>query len=293
MLGNREGGDCHGLRKLIRYGPVDPVEAYLETAKAAAREAGRVLRESYDKRGEIMYKGTVDLVTRFDRLSQDMIFRRLSAAFPDHGFLAEEGLSRKGASDLRWIFDPLDGTTNFAHTFPVFCVSLALERAGSILLGVVYDPTRDELFEAVRGQGARLNGLPVRVSGVAELGKALLATGFPYDVRTSRENNVREFGDFVVRAQAVRRCGSAALDLCYVACGRFDGFWELKLQPWDVAAGALIVDEAGGMVSDFEGGPFDPFAGRALASNGLIHAEMADVLRGNGGDVDQGNSRQG
>jgi myo-inositol-1(or 4)-monophosphatase len=277
---------------------VDLIETYLETAKIAAREAGRLLGESYGKRGEIMYKGTVDLVTLFDRLSQDMIFRRLSAAFPDHGFLAEEGLSRQGASDLRWIFDPLDGTTNFAHTFPVFCVSIALEKAGSVILGVVYDPTRDELFEAVRGQGARLNGRPIRVSGIAELGKALLATGFPYDVRTSRVNNVREFGDFVVRAQAIRRGGSAALDLCYVACGRFDGFWELKLKPWDVAAGALIVEEAGGTVSDFDGGPFDPFVERALACNGLIQGEMMEVLRGtgengNGGDADQGNARQG
>ncbi len=259
---------------------MDPIEAYLQTAKAAAREAGRVLGENYGSRGEIMYKGTVDLVTRFDRLAQDMIFRRLSGAFPDHGFLAEEGLTRAGTSEFRWIFDPLDGTTNFAHTFPVFCVSVALEREGAVILGVVYDPTRDELFEAVRGQGARLNGRPVGVSEVAELGKALLATGFPYDVRTSTVNNVREFGEFILRAQAVRRCGSAALDLCYLACGRFDGFWELKLKPWDVAAGALIVEEAGGSISNFEGGPFDLFSGETLASNGLIHAEMMAVLRG-------------
>jgi myo-inositol-1(or 4)-monophosphatase len=257
-----------------------PNEAFLETAKSAAREAGRVLGENYGKRGEIMYKGAVDLVTRFDRLAQDMIFRRLSEAFPAHGFLAEEGLSRTSASEFRWIFDPLDGTTNFAHTFPVFCVSIALQQAGSTVLGVVYDPTRDELFEAVRGHGARLNGRPVAVSQVDDLGKSLLATGFPYDVRTSGENNVREFCEFIVRAQAVRRCGSAALDLCYVACGRFDGFWELKLKPWDVAAGALIAEEAGGTVSDFEGGPFDLFAGKALASNGLIHEEMMAVLRG-------------
>lgn len=257
---------------------MDPLETYLESAKAAAREAGRLLGENYGKRGEITYKGTVDLVTRFDRESQDLIYRRLSAAFPDHGFLAEEGLSRDGTTDLRWIFDPLDGTTNFAHTFPVFCVSIALERAGSTLLGVVYDPTRNELFEAVRGKGARLNGRPARVSGVAELGKALLATGFPYDVRTSGENNVREFGDFVLRAQAIRRCGSAALDLCYVACGRFDGFWELKLKPWDVAAGTLIVAAAGGKVTDFKGGEFRTDLPETLASNGLIHEAMIEVL---------------
>jgi len=259
---------------------VIPVATFLEAAKAAARDAGRILAENYASPSEIMYKGSVDLVTRFDRLAQDMIFRRLAEAFPDHSFLAEEGLSRAGSSEYRWVIDPLDGTTNFAHTFPVFCVSIALELSGSALLGVVYDPTRHELFEATRGGGARLNGRSISVSTVAELGKSLLATGFPYDIRTSGENNVREFGEFIFRAQAVRRCGSAALDLCYVACGRFDGFWELKLKPWDVAAGALIVTEAGGVVSSFEGGPFDISAGRALASNGLIHQEMIAVLMG-------------
>ena len=258
---------------------MDPWDAFLEAAKAAAREAGRLLGANYGRRGEIRYKGTVDLVTRFDRESQELIHARLLAAFPDHGFLAEEDLSRAGATDFRWIIDPLDGTTNFAHTFPVFCVSIALERSGRVVLGVVYDPTRDELFEAVRGGGTRLNGRPVRVSAVAELNRSLLATGFPYDVRTSTVNNVREFGAFVVKAQAIRRCGAAALDLCYVACGRFDGFWELKLKPWDVAAGALIVAEAGGRVSDFGGGGFDILEGEALASNGLIHAQMMDVLR--------------
>jgi myo-inositol-1(or 4)-monophosphatase len=263
---------------------MDRRDEFLEAAKAAAREAGGLLRENVDKRGEIMFKGTVDLVTHFDRKSQEMIFRRLSAAFPGHGFLAEEGLSLPGTSDCRWIIDPIDGTTNFAHTFPVFCVSIALEQKGAVVVGVVYDPMRDELFEALRGRGAFLNGARVRVSDIPELGKALLATGFPYDVRTSSFNNVREFNAFIVRAQAIRRCGSAALDLCYVACGRFDGFWELKLKPWDVAAGALIVEEAGGRVSDFEGRTFDPFNQRALASNGRIHEEMRKVLEECGGD---------
>ena len=263
---------------------MDRRDEFLEAAKAAAREAGGLLRENLDKRGEIMFKGTVDLVTHFDRKSQEMIFRRLSAAFPGHGFLAEEGLSLPGTSDCRWIIDPIDGTTNFAHTFPVFCVSIALEQKGVVVVGVVYDPMRDELFEAVRGRGAFLNGARVKVSDIPELGKALLATGFPYDVRTSSFNNVREFNAFIVRAQAIRRCGSAALDLCYVACGRFDGFWELKLKPWDVAAGALIVEEAGGRVSDFEGRTFDPFNQRALASNGRIHEEMRKVLEECGDD---------
>lgn len=258
---------------------MDRRDEFLEAAKAAAREAGRLLRENVDKRGEIMFKGAVDLVTHFDRKSQEMIFRRLSAAFPGHGFLAEEGLSLPGTSGCRWIIDPIDGTTNFAHTFPIFCVSIALEQKGEVVVGVVYDPMRDELFEAVRGRGAFLNGARVGVSDIPELGKALLATGFPYDVRTSSFNNVREFNAFIVRAQAVRRCGSAALDLCYVACGRFDGFWELKLKPWDVAAGALIIEEAGGRVSDFEGRTFDPFNQQALASNGRIHEEMRAVLK--------------
>ncbi|MCJ7644916.1 MAG: inositol monophosphatase [Candidatus Aminicenantes bacterium] len=263
---------------------MDGYGEFLEAAKAAAREAGGLLRENADKRGEIMFKGAVDLVTHFDRKSQEMIFRRLSAAFPGHGYLAEEGLSLPGTSDCRWIIDPIDGTTNFAHTFPVFCVSIALEQKGEVVVGAVYDPMRDELFEAARGRGAFLNGARIRVSDIPELGKALLATGFPYDVRTSRFNNVREFNAFIVRAQAVRRCGSAALDLCYVACGRFDGFWELKLKPWDVAAGALIVEEAGGRVSDFEGRPFDPFNQRTLATNGLIHEEMKKALEECGDD---------
>ncbi|MHB8094112.1 MAG: inositol monophosphatase family protein [Candidatus Aminicenantales bacterium] len=259
---------------------------FLDAAREAAREAGRLLKDNVDTRGAVTYKGAVDLVTEFDRKSQDIIDRRLSASFPDHSILAEEGLARAGSSEYRWIFDPLDGTTNFAHTFPVFSVSIALERRGELVLGVVFDPMRGELFEAVRGAGARLNGATIRVSGVPELGKSLLATGFPYDVRTSRTNNVREFNDFIVRAQAIRRCGSAALDLCYVACGRFDGFWELKLKPWDMAAGALIVQEAGGRISDFKGGPFDPFRGSILATNGHIHDAMMGVL--DAGDAGEG-----
>ncbi len=253
---------------------------YLDAAKAAAREAGKLLRDNVDARGEVMFKGVVDLVTHFDRKAQDLIFGHLAAAFPNHAFLAEEELSRKGTSRFRWIIDPLDGTTNFSHTFPVFCVSIALEHEGRTVLGVVYDPMRAELFEAVRGGGAFLNGSRIRVSGIRDLGKSLLATGFPYDVRTSRFNNVEEFKAFIVRAQAIRRCGSAALDLCYLACGRFDGFWEMKLRPWDVAAGAVIVEEAGGRITDFRGRRFDPYKGRALASNGLIHDEMRDVLNG-------------
>jgi myo-inositol-1(or 4)-monophosphatase len=258
---------------------VNPSADVLRVAEAAVQEAGRFLRENLDERGEILYKGEVDLVTEFDTGAQNILFERLSSAFPDHGFLAEEGLSREGRSDCRWIVDPLDGTTNFAHTFPVFSVSVALECRGDIALGVVYDPMREELFSAEAGEGAFLNGRAIRVSPIKELGRSLLATGFPYDVRKNPVNNLDHWGRFLVRAQAVRRCGSAALDLCYVACGRFDGFWELRLNPWDVAAGALIVRAAGGLVTDFSGGDFGIDEGEIAASNGAIHPALLEVLK--------------
>jgi len=251
---------------------------FLEAGRAAALEAGRMLRAGMDEGREISFKGTVDLVTNFDHRAQEMIFNRLGAAFPGHGFLAEEGLSSGERAEFRWVFDPLDGTTNFAHRFPVFTVSIALEHLSRVVLGVVYDPMREELFQAVEGEGARLNGRPIRVSVIDDINRSLLATGFPYDLRVSPVNNVAHFNNFLVRAQAVRRCGSAAMDLCYVACGRFDGFWELKLKPWDHAAGSLIVREAGGRVSDFRGGEFDIFSEESLASNGLIHEPMIRVL---------------
>jgi myo-inositol-1(or 4)-monophosphatase len=250
----------------------------LSAAREAARAAGRLLRANLAGRGEVSFKGAVDLVTVFDRQAQELVDGRLSAAFPEHGFLSEEDLDRPGTSGCRWVLDPLDGTTNFAHTLPIFSVSLALERQGDILLGVVYDPMRDEMFWAAEGDGAFLNGRPVRVSPVARLDRSLLATGFPYDIRESRLNNLDHFTNFALRAQAVRRCGSAALDLSYVACGRFDGFWELKLKPWDVAAGSLLIREAGGRVTDFDAGESDLFQPELAASNGLIHEEMLRVL---------------
>jgi myo-inositol-1(or 4)-monophosphatase len=251
---------------------------FLEAGREAAMEAGRMLRAGMDEGREISFKGAVDLVTNFDHKAQEMIFGRLAAAFPDHGFLAEEGLVRGEEAEFRWVFDPLDGTTNFAHRFPVFTVSIALEYQARIILGVVYDPMREELFEAREGEGARLNGGRIRISAVDDLNRSLLATGFPYDLRVSPVNNIAHFNNFLTRAQAVRRCGSAAMDLCYVACGRFDGFWELKLKPWDHAAGSLIVREAGGRVSDFEGGEFEISSEESLASNGLIHEQMIRVL---------------
>ena len=257
---------------------METLEGFSRVAEAAVREAGLYLRRNLGRRFEASFKGAVDLVTPFDMGAQEILAGRLSAAFPDHGILAEEDLSKPGASEYRWIIDPLDGTTNYAHALPVFSVSAALERAGRVVLGFVHDPMRGETFRAEAGRGAALNGEPVRVSEVSDLGKGLLATGFPYDVRTSPENNLGHWGRFIVRAQAIRRCGSAALDLAYVACGRFDGFWELKLKPWDVAAGALLVAEAGGRVSDFRGGEFALQSPGLLATNGLIHPAMLEVL---------------
>lgn len=251
----------------------------MKVAREAAREAGEMLRTNFHERREIHFKGMVDLVTNFDKDAQDMIYTRLSSAFPDHDFIAEEGLIRKKGAEYRWVIDPLDGTTNYAHRFPIFTVSIALEKKGRVILGVVNDPMREEMFSAAEGEGAFLNGRRVKVSSVTDLNRSLLATGFPYDVRVSDVNNIDHFNHFLVRAQAIRRCGSAAMDLCYVACGRFDGFWELKLSPWDMAAGCLIVREAGGRTSDFEGNEFSIYKPEVLASNGRIHEQMRDVLR--------------
>ena len=255
------------------------LDIFLEAAQTSARQAGERLKAHLEDSREITYKGSVDLVTNVDKQAQDQIVGYLSARFPRHGFLAEEGFSQDKASEYRWIIDPLDGTTNFAHGFPVFSVSIALLRAGEIVVGVVYDPMRDEMFSAALGRGAKLNSQPIGVSVTEELDKSLLATGFPSDVRTSRRNNLDHFSNFAVRAQAVRRCGSAAIDLGYGACGRFDGFWELKLAPWDVAAGALLVVEAGGRVTDFHDQALDIFGDEIVASNSRIHGELLDVLK--------------
>lgn len=253
-------------------------DEFLKVVKDVAREAGEMLKKNFHKKGEIYYKGDVNLVTDADNQSQKLIYKRLSSLYPGHDFLAEEGLEKARDAEFRWIFDPLDGTTNFAHKFPVFCVSLALEQKGEVICGVVYDPMREEMFWAAKGKGAYLNQERIRVSSIDDLGKSLLATGFPYDIRRSKINNIDHFINFLLCAQAVRRCGSAALDLCYVACGRFDGFWELKLNPWDVAAGALIVKEAEGQASNFNGKEFSIYHPEVLATNGLIHQQMIKVL---------------
>jgi myo-inositol-1(or 4)-monophosphatase len=261
---------------------MDDLREFARVGEAAVREAGQYLKAHFGRGVEAHYKGAVDLVTPYDLGAQDILVGRLSQAFPSHGFLAEEGMDRSGSSDCRWVIDPLDGTTNFAHGFPVFCVSAALECGGRLVLGFVHDPVRDEMFRAELGRGAFLNGAAIRVSAVAELDRALLATGFPYDVRQSPENNLDHWSRFIVRAQAIRRCGSAAIDLSYVACGRFDGFWELKLKPWDVAAGGLVVSEAGGRVTDFADGPFTLGSLAIAATNGLIHRQILEVLGGSG-----------
>src|SRR5215831_15669788 len=243
---------------------------YLDIAIETALEAGQILREEFERPPDIAYKGDVDLVTQADKRSERTIVAKISQYFPDHSISAEEGLGHVRSSEFRWHVDPLDGTTNFAHKYPCFSVSIALAQNGSVLAGVVYNPISHELFAAASGKGATLNGKPISVSEVATLSTSLLCTGFPVHKRRA-SNNIHYYYNFTLRSHGVRRDGSAALDLASVACGRFDGFWELGLNPWDVAAGILIVEEAGGRVTNFKGEPFDIYNPPILASNGLIH----------------------
>lgn len=264
--------------------PVLPSAAMRErlksTALDAARVAGAILRDCARDGFCVEYKDEVNLVTDADRRSEQAVIDVIRKSFPAHRILAEERGEQKGDDpDYQWVIDPLDGTTNFAHGYPAFCVSIGVEYRGGCILGVVLDPTRDEVFLAEAGQGASLNGAPLRVSRTAKLDAALLVTGFAYDIRVSAQNNLDNFSRFALAAQGVRRTGTAALDLCYVAAGRFDGFWELKLYPWDTAAGLVILREAGGRVTDFKGRPYSIYEPSILATNGLIHDEMLDVLR--------------
>ena len=255
----------------------------LNFAIQVAREAGNVLVDRLGRALQVSNKGAIDLVTEADLASEKLIIERVRSHYPRHAILAEEsGASEENpanprGSEWRWIIDPLDGTTNYAHGYPCFCVSIGVERAGQLELGVVYDPMRNEMFAAERGQGATLNERPIRVSQVEELGRAMLCTGFPYNVR-ERPDFARDFTNFTMEAQAVRRDGSAALDLAYVACGRFDGFWEDGLNPWDVAAGVLLIEEAGGKVTNFDGASLDIYSPKVLASNSLVHESMRKVL---------------
>ena len=255
----------------------DPL--FVITAIEAVVRAGDTMMARLGGDMRVDKKGIIDLVTEVD-LAIEWMFRDLiSERFPDHGVLAEElGGSQTVPRGPCWVFDPIDGTTNFAHGLPIFCASLALEIDGVAEVAAVYDPTRNELFTAEREGGAFLNGRPIRVSTASDLVNAMLVTGFPYDVHDRVEEIVGLFGAFVGRARAVRRLGSAAIDLCYVAAGRLDGFWESDLRPWDVAGGALIVAEAGGSVTDMAGAPFRSRAGHILASNGLLHDRMVEVI---------------
>ncbi|HEY0005652.1 MAG TPA: inositol monophosphatase family protein [Pyrinomonadaceae bacterium] len=253
----------------------------LNFAVHTAQEAGRILMERMSRTLRIMHKGDINPVTEADLAAEQFITERIRSYYPRHAVLAEEadaaGTEVEAGSEWKWIIDPLDGTVNYSHGYPSFCVSIALERQGRVELGVIYDPTRDETFAAERGEGATLNGRRIRVSEIDDLNRALVCTGFPYDVR-ERGDFARHFSNFIMHAQAVRRDGSAALDLAYVACGRFDGFWEEGLRPWDVAAGVLLIEEAAGRISRYDGSTFDIYTPPIVASNGLIHEEMMRVL---------------
>ena len=253
----------------------------LNFAIDVARDAGGVLMQRLGS-ARITNKGDIDLVTEADLASENLIIERIRSYHPQHGILAEESgeavLVGGKRSEWQWVIDPLDGTTNYAHGYPCFCVSIALEHNGVIEIGVIYDPVRDEMFAAERGNGATLNGRRIRVSEVEDLKDAMLCTGFPYNVR-ERPDFTRALANFTMAAQAVRRDGSAAIDLAYVACGRFDGFWEDGLSPWDIAAGLLLIEEARGKVTNFDNEPLSIYTKKVLATNGLVHDAMRSVLK--------------
>jgi len=249
-----------------------------ETAFKAAREAGGLLRERVGHIKNIDYKGAYNIVTDVDRASERIVLDILKGEFPDFGVLAEESGAQTAGSGKRWLVDPLDGTTNFTHAYPFFCVSIGLESDGKVVLGVVYNPIAEELFWAEEGKGAWLNQEQIRVSHVDSLAASLLATGFAPDTRSAEDSNMAQFATVTELSHGVRRDGSAALDLCFVACGRLEGFWEMKLSPWDTAAGSLIVTEAGGRVTNLAGGAFDMSTGHILTTNGLIHDEIVSIL---------------
>ena len=251
----------------------------LEFAIQLAFESGRIQKRYFQKTLSIMHKGEINLVTNVDFECERRILELLGNEYPDDEVISEEKANTYESGKNRWIVDPLDGTTNYAHGYPFFCTSIAYEVDREIIVGVVYNPIMDELFFARKGEGSFLNGERLGVSAIKEIKQALLVTGFPYDVVTNPNNNLNHWAAFIMRAQALRRDGSAGLNLSYVAAGRFDGFWEMRLSPWDMAAGVLIVREAGGTVTSLSGETFSLFSGGILASNGLIHKRMLDVIR--------------
>jgi myo-inositol-1(or 4)-monophosphatase len=252
---------------------------YAAVAAEAVLKAGAIQKARYEREFEVRHKGEIDLVTEVDRACEDLILATLRARFPDHDIVTEETVQARTGSRYVWFTDPLDGTTNFAHGYPFFCSSVALTIDGEVVAGAVYDPLRDELFTGERGGGAHANGRRISVSGCSELLQALLVTGFPYDLRSDLPGKLRLFNRFMGHAQAIRRDGSAALDLCSLAAGRIDAFWEEHLQPWDMLAGALFVEEAGGSVSKFDGSALGLEPGDIVASNGRLQELMLDVVR--------------
>ncbi|MEE9443888.1 MAG: inositol monophosphatase family protein [candidate division Zixibacteria bacterium] len=252
----------------------------LKFAKETAVAAGDILLKGLKTKRRVHYKGRVDLVTQFDLKAEKYIVGKIGKAFPRHSILAEEGGGSDNHSDYKWIIDPLDGTTNFAHGYPAFCVSIGLEVEGRMMLGAIYNPVLDELFYASKGKGAFLNRRRIHVSEERKLSHSLLATGFPYDIADTYIDNLDNFARMYKASRGIRRAGSAALDLCYLACGRFDGFWELKLHAWDTAAGIIIVSEAGGRITDLHGGQYSIYDNSILATNGKIHNQMQKVLVG-------------
>lgn len=257
----------------------------IQTAIEAAREAGRFLKYSIGKvRSVEMKKGEErNLVSEIDRASEEKIIGMIRRHHPHHGILAEESGEERSQADYVWIIDPLDGTTNFLHGLPIFCVTIAIEYRKEVIAGVIYDPNLDELFTVERGSGAYLNGKRMQVSSTSDMIRSLLVTGFPYDIVSNPDHAIEHFVNFLTSAQAVRRLGSAALDLAYTASGRMDGFWEVNLNPWDMAAGMLMVKEAGGIVTDFKGGTASIYGKQVLASNGRIHKAMLEILQRTGG----------
>jgi myo-inositol-1(or 4)-monophosphatase len=254
-------------------------DRYLQVAIAAAREAGRIQMEHFGHSHPVEYKGEFNPVTEIDKLCERTINQMILDAFPDHDLLTEESDFKGKGSSYKWIIDPIDGTTNYLRGYPCFCVSIGLEVKGEVKLGVVYNAVLDELFHAEKGKGSFLNRNRISVSKTDRLRRSFLSTGFPYDVQENPDLYLHYFRQFITRSFAIRRPGSAAIDLCYLAAGRFDGFWELKLHPWDVAAASLMVTEAGGKATDFQGRPFSIYSEETLASNGLIHQEMLEIIQ--------------